>query len=142
MEISHTSSVYRTLWNICDRNFWVKQLTAKGHYSNYFHQEMFHYKWDKVFKNGPSKTCGRQPLKNLIWFCPSRPYISKFLKDRFPQVLLGPFLNTLLQIFDRVLSTPFHKNIRNSTAYKSMENSSQTKYYYNDKEIAWPWFKL
>ena len=21
--------------------------------------------WDKVFKNGPSKTCGRQPLKNL-----------------------------------------------------------------------------
>ena len=22
-------------------------------------------KWDKVFKNGPSKTCGRQPLKNL-----------------------------------------------------------------------------
>ena len=22
-------------------------------------------KWDKVFKNGPSKICGRQPLKNL-----------------------------------------------------------------------------
>ena len=21
--------------------------------------------WVKVFKNGPSKTCGRQPLKNL-----------------------------------------------------------------------------
>ena len=21
--------------------------------------------WDKVFKNGPSKICGRQPLKNL-----------------------------------------------------------------------------
>ena len=21
--------------------------------------------WDKVFKNGPSKVCGRQPLKNL-----------------------------------------------------------------------------
>ena len=21
--------------------------------------------WDKVFKNGPSKTCGRQPLENL-----------------------------------------------------------------------------
>ena len=20
--------------------------------------------WDKVFKNGPSKICGRQPLKN------------------------------------------------------------------------------
>ena len=23
------------------------------------------YKWDKVFKNGPSEICGRQPLKNL-----------------------------------------------------------------------------
>ena len=23
------------------------------------------YIWDKVFKNGPSKICGRQPLKNL-----------------------------------------------------------------------------
>ena len=21
--------------------------------------------WDKVFKNGPGKICGRQPLKNL-----------------------------------------------------------------------------
>ena len=21
--------------------------------------------WDKAFKNGPSKICGRQPLKNL-----------------------------------------------------------------------------
>ena len=25
----------------------------------------FRYKWDEVFKNGPSKICGRQPLKNL-----------------------------------------------------------------------------
>ena len=32
---------------------------------------------DKVFKNGPSKICGRQPLK---------------------KILLGPFLNTLLHI--------------------------------------------
>ena len=24
--------------------------------------------WDKVFKNRPSKMCGRQPLKNLTWF--------------------------------------------------------------------------
>ena len=24
-----------------------------------------HIKWDKVFKNGPSKICGRQPLKSL-----------------------------------------------------------------------------
>ena len=25
------------------------------------------YKWVKVFKNGPSKICGRQPLKNLMF---------------------------------------------------------------------------
>ena len=24
--------------------------------------------WVKVFKNGPSKICGRQPLKNLKWY--------------------------------------------------------------------------
>ena len=24
--------------------------------------------WDKVFKNGPSKICVRQPLKNLKWY--------------------------------------------------------------------------
>ena len=33
--------------------------------------------WDKVFKNGPSKICGRQPLK----------------------ILLGLLLNTLSRIF-------------------------------------------
>ena len=25
-------------------------------------------KWDKLFKNGPSKICGRQPLKTFTWF--------------------------------------------------------------------------
>ena len=39
--------------------------------------------WDKVFKNGPSKVCGRQPLKNL----------NEFFKGCVPQVLLGSFLN-------------------------------------------------
>ena len=24
-----------------------------------------HYRWDKVFKSGLSKFCGRQPLKNV-----------------------------------------------------------------------------
>ena len=26
--------------------------------------------WDKLFKNGPSKICGRQPLKNFTWSIP------------------------------------------------------------------------
>ena len=25
------------------------------------------HKWVKVFKNGPSKICGRQPLKDFTW---------------------------------------------------------------------------
>ena len=48
------------------------------------------YIWVKVFKNGPSKICGRQPLKNL-----GRSYHFKFFKGCLPQISLGPFLNTL-----------------------------------------------
>ena len=80
------------------------------------------YIWGKVFKNGPSKICGRQPLKNLKWchfkssittislqittislhilpyhfkFFKSRPYHFKFFKSCFPRISLGPSLNTL-----------------------------------------------
>ena len=52
--------------------------------------------WDKVFKNGPSNICGRQPFKNLKGYgLLSRPYHFKFFKGCLPQILLGPFLNTL-----------------------------------------------
>ena len=37
----------------------------------------------KVFKNGPSKSCGRQPLINLKWY-------------GLPKA--GPFLNSLSQM--------------------------------------------
>ena len=43
-----------------------------------------------IFKNIPSKICGRQRLK--------RPYHFKFFKGCLPQILLGPFLNTLSHI--------------------------------------------
>ena len=46
-----------------------------------------------------SKICGRQPLKNLKgWWdmvCLSRPYPFKLFKGCLPQILLGPFMNTL-----------------------------------------------
>ena len=42
----------------------------------------------KVFKNGASKVCGRQTI-SLQTF-----------KGCFPQILLGPFLNTLTHIFN------------------------------------------
>ena len=58
-------------------------------------------KWDKGFKNGKSKICGRQPLKiwgdMVRW---GRPEQFKFFKGCLSQILLGPFLNTLPQIID------------------------------------------
>ena len=47
--------------------------------------------WVKVFKNGPSKICGRQSLKNLN------------LYGLLTQILLAPFLNTLTHLLN-----PFH----------------------------------
>ena len=72
--------------------------------------------WDKVFKNGPSKICGRQPWKNLkgVWSAwqplknlkeyglPKADYTPfKFFQGCLPQILLGPFLNTL-SIFGKI----------------------------------------
>ena len=55
--------------------------------------------WEKVFKNGPSKICGRQPLKALKEDgLLSRPYSLKIFKGCHPQIFLGPFLNTLSRI--------------------------------------------
>ena len=58
----------------------------------------------EVFKNGPSKICGRHRLKI---------YPFKFFKGCLPQILLGPFLNTWTQLILLILSIPT-KNIRNS----------------------------
>ena len=59
--------------------------------------------WDKVFRNGPSKICERQTLKNLKGYGRlSRPYTFKFCKGCLPQILLGQFLNTLSHIVERV----------------------------------------
>ena len=38
-------------------------------------------RWDKVFKNGPSKICGRQPLKNFNW-C-----INEYLVSDSPSII-------------------------------------------------------
>ena len=54
------------------------------------------YIWDEIFKNKPTKICGRQPLKSLKGYdWQRRPCPFKFFKGRHPQILLGPFLNTL-----------------------------------------------
>ena len=51
-----------------------------------------------------SKICGRQPLKELKGYgLLRRPYPLKLFKDCFPQILLGPFLNTLFQILVTIM---------------------------------------
>ena len=49
--------------------------------------------WDKVFKNGPSKICGR-----ISVVCFNTPYHFKFFKGCLRQFLLGPVLNSLSHI--------------------------------------------
>ena len=49
--------------------------------------------WVKEFKNGPSKICGSDMV------CLGRPHHFKFFKGCHPQILVGPFLNTLTHIF-------------------------------------------
>ena len=46
--------------------------------------------WVKVFKNGPSKICGWQPLRNLKWY--------GLQAGCLPRNLLVPFLNILTHI--------------------------------------------
>ena len=66
--------------------------------------------WDKVFKDGPSKRCGRQPLKKWKGYgLLSRPYCVKFFKGCLPQLLLGPFLNTLSHLFTSLRNSGFKR---------------------------------
>ena len=51
----------------------------------------------QVVKNGPIKICRRQPLKKLKKYG-LLTYPFKFSKGSLPQILLGPFLNTLSQM--------------------------------------------
>ena len=65
--------------------------------------------WDKVFKNGLSKICGRQPLKKFEGVCGllGRLYPFKFFKGSLPQILLRLFLNTLTQLYTWIKSSFF-----------------------------------
>ena len=54
-----------------------------------------HNKWDKAFKNGPNKICGRQPLKNLKWYGQAKSL--QIFKGCLPQDLINPSLNKMAQ---------------------------------------------
>ena len=78
-------------------------------------------KQKQMGQNGPRKICGRQLLKNLKWYGLPQQTISlhqfKFFKGCLPKILLGPSLNTLLQInFFLVLKIP---NLSNLTSKKN-----------------------
>ena len=101
-------SPIRKLYSCCYLNFcWLSfklKMDAPFHRTDYGYSWADWYcqfswcfdRWDKLFKNGPSKICGRQSLKKLKGYCClSKPYPSKFFTGCLPQILLGPFLNTL-----------------------------------------------
>ena len=89
--------------------------SACEEYKRYKNFEVYFLVWVKVFKGEPSKICGRQPFKNLGRYSLLRQTVSldrqyhfKFFKGRFPQVLLGLFLNTLIHMY---LSRLFHNSL-------------------------------
>ena len=53
-------------------------------------------KWDKVFKNGPSKICGRKPLENLKWYDLLKQTISL---QRFWRLSYTNFTWSILEYF-------------------------------------------
>ena len=66
---------------------WIQaKCQSKGLNSFYWY---VNHIWVKDFKNGPSKICGRQPLKKY-----ADHITSNFFKGCLPQVLLGSFLKT------------------------------------------------
>ena len=64
---------------------------------------------DSVFKNRPSKICGRQSLENLRWYSLLRQTICHltFFKGCLSQILLCLFLNTLTHFWELECIKPF-----------------------------------
>ena len=55
--------------------------------------------WDKVFKKGPSKICGRQPLKNFTW-----SILEYFVSDNPGERLF--FVSVAIQFFKAFTTLP------------------------------------
>ena len=103
-----------------------------------FLQRHFSLKWlgesiqeciirEKVFKNGPSVICGRQPLKNLkgcgLLQVDHNP--SKLVKAVFHKISVGPFLNTLSHMLPHSRSIlPSYRNQSIKLNYKSIKWSN------------------
>ena len=82
----------------------------------------------KVFKNGRSKNCGRQPLKNFNYMvCLSRPYHFIFFKGWLPQILLDPFLSTLPHLSNLETLVTFTKHFDPVGNYTFKVNNRNTR---------------
>ena len=55
--------------------------------------------WDKVFKNGPSKICGRQPLKKFTWS------VFEYFISFYHRTLIPKIENVLTFVRDRFIMT-------------------------------------
>ena len=78
--------------------------------------------WGKIFKNGPSKICGRRPLKNLKWYmvCLNRQYHFSFFKDCLPQILLSSFLNTLSHMSSKIFCSVYCLNVNYKNIFENL----------------------
>ena len=94
--------------NVCSQAiYWVSQKFWKKNGLCDFLLPFASYIWDNVFKNEPSKICGRQPLKNLKWY--------GLFKQMFLQCLISNLFvvlkyETLMHLF--VLVCFFFKFVR------------------------------
>ena len=71
------ANVFSSAWSDMSNRAWICL--------NFQREALKHQIWDKVFKNEPSKICGRQPLKNLKGYGLLNgllPYISKDKNQR------------------------------------------------------------
>ena len=104
MENRFISNITEGMEILQSLHFWWKPLwSVRG--GMWFHESCFYDEvysrwkteiWVKVFKNGPSKICGRQPLKilsNMVWVRQTISHL-KFFKGCLSQILFDPLLNT------------------------------------------------
>ena len=94
------------------------------------------YIWDEVFKNGPSKICGRQPLKHLSWSGVLRQTISlETVFQKFYLVYLEYFV-----LFKRIIAGYFrfpflYQNMVHTVCYFVKSNQPIHLYFYNRFQI-------
>ena len=97
MEVPSRGTLRKTRTQLLSKSNYHEWVTRVNFGCNCFQLTLNHI-WDKVFKNGPSKISGRQPLKNLKGYGLLKQAIRcKFFIGCHAQISLGPFSNTLSQ---------------------------------------------